>query len=281
MTTMPVAETLLSLDGATVRFGAVTALRDVGLQLRRGDRLALVGANGSGKTTLLRVLNGLLPPSEGRRELHRLRGSGRWPVAAMLFQRPFLLHLSVWRNLMLALWLGGVPRAARRARGLDALTRVGLQATADRPARALSGGQQQRVALARAWALQPDILFLDEPTASLDPSAKREVEALIDDLTNPEYSIHLKGQLKLESKDAMRKRGLASTDDGDALALTFAEPVARIDANTARRMNRMRGMVADNEYAMIDSTIVRAHQHSAGAKGGIQKSRQSDAAGAA
>lgn len=200
MTTMPATETLLTLDGATVRFGAVTALRDVGLQLRRGDRLALVGANGSGKTTLLRVLNGLLPPSEGRRELHRLRGSGRWPVAAMLFQRPFLLHLSVWRNLMLALWLGGVPRAARRARGLDALTRVGLQATADRPARALSGGQQQRLALARAWALQPDILFLDEPTASLDPSAKREVEALIDDFARSGMTLvmstHNLGQVK-------------------------------------------------------------------------------------
>ena len=200
MTTMPVAETLLSLDGATVRFGAVTALRDVRLQLRRGDRLALVGANGSGKTTLLRVLNGLLPPSEGRRALHRLRGSDRWPVAAMLFQRPFLLHLSVWRNLMLALWLGGVPRAARCARGLDALTRVGLQATADRPARALSGGQQQRLALARAWALQPDILFLDEPTASLDPSAKREVEALIDDFARAGMTLvmstHNLGQVK-------------------------------------------------------------------------------------
>lgn len=200
MTTMPVAETLLSLDGATVRFGAVTALRDVRLQLRRGDRLALVGANGSGKTTLLRTLNGLLPPSEGRRALHRLRGSDRWPVSAMLFQRPFLLHLSVWRNLMLALWLGGVPRAERRARGLDALARVGLQATAERPARALSGGQQQRLALARAWALQPDILFLDEPTASLDPSAKREVEALIDDFARSGMTLvmstHNLGQVK-------------------------------------------------------------------------------------
>jgi tungstate transport system ATP-binding protein len=200
VTTMPVAETLLSLDSATVRFGAVTALRDVRLQLRRGDRLALVGANGSGKTTLLRLLNGLLPPSGGRRELHRLRGSDRWPVAAMLFQRPFLLHLSVWRNLMLALWLGGVPRAERRARGLDALARVGLQATADRPARALSGGQQQRLALARAWALQPDILFLDEPTASLDPSAKREVEALIDDFAHAGMTLvmstHNLGQVK-------------------------------------------------------------------------------------
>ena len=135
MTTMPATETLLTLDGATVRFGAVTALRDVGLQLRRGDRLALVGANGSGKTTLLRVLNGLLPPSEGRRELHRLRGSGRWPVAAMLFQRPFLLHLSVWRNLMLALWLGGVPRAARRARGLEGVRGGGRRVRGVHPRR--------------------------------------------------------------------------------------------------------------------------------------------------
>lgn len=199
MTTMLEAETLLTLDGATVRFGDVTALRDIRLQLRRGDRLALVGANGSGKTTLLRLMHGL-QPCEGRRQTHELRGQGRSPIAAMLFQRPFLLHLSVWRNLMLALWLGGVPRAERRARGLDALVRVGLQATADRPARSLSGGQQQRLALARAWALQPDILFLDEPTASLDPSAKREVEALIDDFARAGMTLvmstHNLGQVK-------------------------------------------------------------------------------------
>lgn len=199
MTTMPDAETLLTLDGATVRFGPVTALHGVRLQLRRGERLALVGANGSGKTTLLRLLHGLLA-CDGRREVHALRGTGRVPVAAMLFQRPFLLHLSVWWNLMLALWLGGVPRAERRARGLDALARVGLQATADRPARSLSGGQQQRLALARAWALQPDILFLDEPTASLDPSAKREVEALIDDFARTGMTLvmstHNLGQVK-------------------------------------------------------------------------------------
>lgn len=199
MTTMPDAEVLLTLDGATVRFGEVTALHGIRLQLHRGERLALVGANGSGKTTLLRLLHGLLA-CDGRREVHALRGTGRVPVAAMLFQRPFLLHLSVWWNLMLALWLGGVPRAERRARGLDALARVGLQATADRPARSLSGGQQQRLALARAWALQPDILFLDEPTASLDPSAKREVEALIDDFARSGMTLvmstHNLGQVK-------------------------------------------------------------------------------------
>ena len=100
----------------------------------------------------------------------------------MVFQRPFLLRLSVWHNLRLALWLAR-RRAARRARGArsEALARVGLLALRERPARVLSGGEQQRLALARAWAVRPDVLFLDEPTASLDPSAKKEVEALLAD----------------------------------------------------------------------------------------------------
>lgn len=170
---------LLSLHGAEVRYGPVTALRDVDLTLRRGDRLMLVGANGSGKSTLLRALHGLLDCSAGRREVHPLAPEGRAPEAAMLFQHPFLLNLSARTNLRLALWLRGVPRSERSERVALALRRVGLAALADRPAHALSGGQQQRLALARAWALQPDILFLDEPTASLDPSAKREVEALV------------------------------------------------------------------------------------------------------
>ena len=168
-------EPLLTLAAAQVRFGTVHALRDVDLTLYRGDRLALVGANGAGKTTLLRLLHGLVP-GPGRTE-HR--PDGRPLVAAMLFQRPFLLHLSVLRNVTLGLWLRGVPAAERAGRAHQALQRVGLDALAARPARTLSGGQQQRLALARAWALQPDILFLDEPTASLDPSAKREVESLI------------------------------------------------------------------------------------------------------
>jgi tungstate transport system ATP-binding protein len=97
----------------------------------------------------------------------------------MLFQRPFLLRLSVRHNVELALWLAGVPAAERRARSMAALERVGLQGEARRPARVLSGGQQQRVALARAWAVQPQILFLDEPTTSLDPHARRDIEALV------------------------------------------------------------------------------------------------------
>ncbi len=194
---------LISLHGAGLRFGSVQALRDITLQLRAGERLALVGANGSGKTSLLRLLNGLLPPSEGRRELHALaapNGQQQRPVSAMVFQRPFLLQLSVRRNLQLALWLAGVPRAQREARLRAALARVGLDELLERPARALSGGQQQRLALARAWAVAPDVLFLDEPTASLDPSAKREVEQLIEafghDGVTLVMSSHNLGQVK-------------------------------------------------------------------------------------
>lgn len=171
---------LVTLQGAGLRFGPVVALRGLDLRLHRGERLVLVGANGSGKTSLLRLLHGLVAPSEGTRRAHPLRPEGRPAVAAMLFQRPFLMSLSARRNVALGLWLRGVPAAERGPATLRALQRVGLAEQAGRPARDLSGGQQQRLALARAWAQRPDILFLDEPTASLDPGAKREVETLIE-----------------------------------------------------------------------------------------------------
>ncbi|HMR68951.1 MAG TPA: phosphate ABC transporter ATP-binding protein [Rubrivivax sp.] len=170
---------LITLRDAGVRFGDVAALAGVSLTLQRGEQIALVGANGAGKTTLLRLLHGTLPSSAGPGSRIEHQPDGRAPVAAMMFQRPFLLHLSAARNVRLALWLHGVPRAERAARTMRALERVGLAGLAARPARTLSGGEQQRLALARAWALEPDILFLDEPTASLDPSARREVEQLV------------------------------------------------------------------------------------------------------
>ena len=165
---------LLRLRDASVRLGQVQALQGATLDVHRGDFIALVGANGSGKTTLLRLLHGQVAFT-GTRE-----GLAAGAVQAMVYQRPFMLRLSVANNLRIALWLAGVPRAAREPRAAQALKRVGLAALCDRPARVLSGGEQQRLALARAWAVRPDVLFLDEPTASLDPGAKREVEALLE-----------------------------------------------------------------------------------------------------
>lgn len=175
------AQPLITLRQAGVVFGDCVALRDVSLTLMRGDRLALVGANGSGKTTLLRLLHALVAHS-GSVERAALQPEGRMPHAAMLFQQPFLLRLSVFHNVWIGLWLRGVPKLERAGRCHEALARVGLDSQAGRPARALSGGQQQRLAIARAWATQPDLLLLDEPTASLDPRAKREVETLIEQI---------------------------------------------------------------------------------------------------
>ncbi|HPG80220.1 MAG TPA: phosphate ABC transporter ATP-binding protein [Piscinibacter sp.] len=165
--------TLLQMKDVSMRFGDVQALKNVSVGVSRGEFVALVGPNGSGKTTLLRAMHGLLRHA-GTRELGA--DAGR---QAMVFQRPFVMRLSVCNNLRLALWLAGVPRDQWDERNAAALQRVALQGLEQRPARALSGGQQQRLALARAWAVQPALLFLDEPTASLDPTAKREVEALL------------------------------------------------------------------------------------------------------
>ena len=164
---------LMQLRAVDVRFGAVTALSSVDLRVAAGERLALVGANGSGKSTLLRMLHGLLAPSAGT----VLRDSSM--RQAMLFQRPYLLRASALDNVALALWIRGVPWTQARKQALDALARVGLSEVALRNARALSSGQQQRLALARAVGLKPDVLLLDEPTSSLDPHAKREVETLM------------------------------------------------------------------------------------------------------
>ncbi|HSH88645.1 MAG TPA: phosphate ABC transporter ATP-binding protein [Ramlibacter sp.] len=164
---------LLQLKAVEVRFGRVVALSGIDLRLAAGERLAVIGSNGSGKSTLLRVLNGLVEPASGS----VLRDTAM--RQAMVFQRPHMLRASAMANVAVGQWLAGTPWKTAKERALPALARVGLAEVALRKATALSSGQQQRLALARAWSLQPDVLLLDEPTSSLDPHAKREVEALM------------------------------------------------------------------------------------------------------
>lgn len=167
------------LTEASVHFGRlaqpVRALSNMSLSIAPGERVALVGANGCGKSTLLRLLHGLLRPTTGTLAAAPAREQ------AMLFQRPYLMRMTVQGNIALGLWLRGRAWSDAKALALHALGRVGLAELAQRNARQLSGGQQQRVAMARAWALEPKVLLLDEPTASLDPHAKREVEALMEE----------------------------------------------------------------------------------------------------
>ena len=151
------------------------AVRDATLRVTPAISSPSSAPTAPARRRLLRLLHGVVAHT-GTREVLRPAG-----VQAMVFQRPFLLRLSVWNNLRVALWLARRDTAAASATSAreQALRRVGLGALRDRPARSLSGGEQQRLALARGWAVRPDILFLDEPTASLDPSAKKEVEALL------------------------------------------------------------------------------------------------------
>jgi tungstate transport system ATP-binding protein len=185
---------LFELKAVDVHFGQTRALAACALRIHAGERVALVGANGSGKSTLLRTLHGLVPPTRGT------VFSDTSARQAMLFQRPYMLRASALNNVALGLWLRGVPWKDAKTQALPALARVGLAGVAQRNAKALSGGQQQRLALARAWALQPQVLLLDEPTASLDPGAKRDVEALMTEFADAGmtlvFSSHNLGQVK-------------------------------------------------------------------------------------
>jgi tungstate transport system ATP-binding protein len=149
-------------------------IQPLSLEIEAGPSTIILGPNGAGKSVLMRLMHGLLAPTRGR-IVWNAENPGR--RQAMVFQRPVMLRRSALANVRYALEVAGVRNAERLA--ADALDEVGLAHLAHRPARVLSGGEQQRLALARAWALHPEVLFLDEPTASLDPGATREVEALI------------------------------------------------------------------------------------------------------
>ena len=164
---------MLQARDVTKWFGDLRVLDRINFNLNRGDRAGLIGPNGSGKTTLLRVLNGLIEPSAGT-----VQRPGTMSQM-LLFQRPYMLRTSAQNNVALGLWLRGARWRGACRLANDALARVGLAALAQRNARTLSVGQQQRLALARAWVLAPDVLLLDEPTASMDPDARREVETLL------------------------------------------------------------------------------------------------------
>lgn len=167
----------LSLENLCYDVGGRRIIDSISIEFS-ARRSVVLGPNGAGKSVLLRLCHGLLTPTAGS---IRWRADANVAVRqAMVFQRPVMLRRSAFANLTHALSLAGVGASEARERAMTALRSAGLEALAHRSARVLSGGEQQRLALARAWALRPDILFLDEPTANLDPAATREVEAVID-----------------------------------------------------------------------------------------------------
>jgi tungstate transport system ATP-binding protein len=167
----------LVLNEVSFAIAGKTIIDRVSMEITEGPRTIILGPNGAGKSVLMRLCHGLLDPTSGRISW-RGAANGR-SRQAMVFQRPVMLRRSALANIVYGLKLAGVSSRESELRARDVLDAVGLSAVAERSARVLSGGEQQRVALARAWALGPEVLFLDEPTANLDPGATRDIETLI------------------------------------------------------------------------------------------------------
>jgi tungstate transport system ATP-binding protein len=174
----PLSDLPIVLRDVSLAVRGVSILDRISMTVARGAPTLLIGPNGAGKTTLLRVMMGLLRPSSGQ-----VRWDGRDEAAptrrAIVFQRPVMLRRSAVGNIRYALAAAGVSRVLRSERAAELLDQVGLKDIAERPARRLSGGEQQRLALARALARDPQVLFLDEPTASLDPAATKAIEDVV------------------------------------------------------------------------------------------------------
>ena len=175
---------MISVEHLTKNFEGLEVLKDISVQIHKGDVMCIIGPSGSGKSTSLRCLNLLEKPSSGRivfagddltdkrvdLNLHRQK-------MGMVFQQFNLFpHMSVLRNLTCApMMLRNVPEAQAKAKAMELLERVGLADRADAYPRQLSGGQKQRVAIVRALCMEPDVMLFDEPTSALDPEMVGEV----------------------------------------------------------------------------------------------------------
>jgi general L-amino acid transport system ATP-binding protein len=179
--------TVVRMAGINKWYGSFHALRDVDLQVTRGERIVICGPSGSGKSTLVRTVNLLEPFQQGRLQVcgvevgaDEITRAARLAVnrrVGMVFQQFNLFpHMSVLQNLTVGpIWGSGVSRREAHERAMHYLERVGLVDQVDKHPALLSGGQQQRVAIARTLCTRPEVVLFDEPTASLDPEMVNEV----------------------------------------------------------------------------------------------------------
>jgi general L-amino acid transport system ATP-binding protein len=184
---------LVAMRGLTKRFGSFTALKNIDLDVAKGQKLVLIGPSGSGKSTLLRCINGLEPyeagtlavdgvalaagdPADWSGAERRALDTARRGIGMVFQQFNLFPHMTVLENVALApIWVGKRPRRQAEAEAMALLDQVRIAEQAGKYPRQLSGGQQQRVAIARALAMKPQLMLFDEPTSALDPEMVAEV----------------------------------------------------------------------------------------------------------
>ena len=218
----------LSVDSLGFRTRGVTVLSALSFRVEAGSRNIVLGPNGAGKSVLLRLMHGLLTPTTGMVSWALTDAADIRRAQAMVFQRPVMLRRSVRDNIEFALHIAGHVSSVRGA-AMAALEQVGLAQLADRPAKLCSGGEQQRIALARAWALKPEVLFLDEPTASLDPAATKAIEEVVQAMhlagTTIFMTTHDLGQAKRLADRVLFLNHGRLVEDAPAVTF-FAQPTA-------------------------------------------------------
>lgn len=178
---------LLEINGLDKSFGEQRVLRNINLEVERGEIFAIMGPSGAGKTTLLRILNLLEKPDTGSITLdgdtiNGVQRNGRTATRqriSMVFQSPALFNDTVYNNVAYSLRVRRMDKHAIESKVSQSLALVGLEGYENRWAKTLSGGEEQRIAFARAVVFEPDLLLLDEPTANLDPANVAKIEEVI------------------------------------------------------------------------------------------------------
>ncbi len=159
-------------------------LKNISSEIISGPPKIILGPNGAGKTILMKICHGLIKPSSGSVIWTKSNQKTNTIQHTMVFQRPIMLRRSVIKNLLFVLASQGIKNKKKYKLVDDALNLVNMTDHAKFPARSLSQGEQQKLALARAWLLKPQVLFLDEPTANLDPKATETVENIVRKISN-------------------------------------------------------------------------------------------------
>ena len=257
----------VELDSVTMRFGDVTAVRDVNLTIRAGEFFSFLGPSGCGKTTILRMISGFMEPTSGTIRIggKDMRGVGpnKRPTA-LIFQNLALFPLmTVADNIAFGLEVRGVPAAERRRKVGELLELVALPDAAEKKVTELSGGQRQRIAIARALAVEPAVLLLDEPLSALDLKLRQHMRAELRDLQRRTgvtfiYITHDQGEaLTMSDRIGVMSRGVLE-QVGDAQAI-YDRPETTFVASFVGENNRFSGTVAlaESGMAAIDTPLGR------------------------